>query len=92
MEQKKLAVEKKKTKKMLQQQAKEAHQSNRKKIEELTVEIERLESNLQVADGIIYEGNEQLQKILCAASKDIQRKDLQFVQSKIDIGLQQKKV
>ena len=40
---------------------------------------------------MVYEGNEQLQKLLCSTSKNIERKKIQSAQSKIDIGLERKR-
>ena len=51
--------------------------------------MERLECDIQVADAIIQEGNEQLQKLI--SSKNLNRKELQSAQSKLDIGLQRKR-
>ena len=47
--------------------------------------------NLQIADAMVYEGNEQLQKLLCSTSKNIEWKKIQSAQSKIDIGLERKR-
>ena len=65
MEQQKLDAEKKE--KISQQKAKTALESNKIKLDEIVVDMERLHSNIQVADAIIQEGNEQLQKVLCTA-------------------------
>ena len=62
-----------------------------KKLVEVESEIERLQNNLQIADTMEYEGNEQLQKLLCATSKNIKRKTIQSAQSKINIGLERKR-
>ena len=89
MEQQKLDAEKKE--KISQQKAKTALESNKDKLDEIVADMERLHSNIQVADAIIQEGNEQLQKVLCTAHQQINRKELQSAQSKIDIGLQRKR-
>ena len=60
----------------------------KKKLAEVESETERL---LQIADAMVYEGNEQLQKLLCSTSKDIERKKIQFAQLKINIGLERKR-
>ena len=39
----------------------------------------------------VYEENEQLKKLLCSTRKNIERKKIQFAQSKINIGLKRKK-
>ena len=91
MEQQKLDAEKKKEEKISQQKAKTALESNKIKLDEIVADMERLHSNIQVADAIIQEGNEQLQKVLCTAHQQINRKELQSAQSKIDIGLQRKR-
>ena len=40
---------------------------------------------------MVYEGNEQLQKLLCATSKNIEKKKIQSAQWKINIGLERKR-
>ena len=52
----------------------------KKKLAEVELEIERLRNNLQIADAMVYEGNKQLQKLLCSTIKNIERKKIQFVQ------------
>ena len=76
MEQQKLDAEKKKEEKISQQKAKTALESNKIKLDEIVADMERLHSNIQVADAIIQEGNEQLQKVLCTARQQINRKEL----------------
>ena len=63
----------------------------KKKLAEVESEIKRLRNNLQIADAMEYEGNEQLQKLLCSTSKNIERKKIQSAQSKINIGLERKR-
>ena len=53
------------------------------KLAEVESEIERLPSNLEIADVIVYEGNEQLPKLLCSTSKNIERKKIESAQSKL---------
>ena len=53
------------------------------KLAEVESEIERLPSNLQIVDVMVYEGNEQLQKLLCSTSKNIERKKIESAQSKL---------
>ena len=53
------------------------------KLAEVESEIERLPSNLQIADVMVYEGNEQLQKLLCSSSKNIAWKKIESAQSKL---------
>ena len=40
---------------------------------------------------MVYERNEQLQKLLCSTSKNFERKKIQSAQSKINIGLERKR-
>ena len=64
MELQKLTVEKEKQQKMLRVESQEVDESNKKKLAEVVSEIERLRSNLQIANAMVYEGNEQLQKLM----------------------------
>ena len=48
----------------------------KKMLAEVESEIERFRNNLQIADAMVYEGNEQLQKLLCSTSKNIERKKI----------------
>ena len=52
----------KQTAKMLRVESQEVDESNKKKLAEVESGIERLQSNLQIADAKVYKGNEQLQK------------------------------
>ena len=54
---------------------------------EVESKIERLRSNLQKVDARVYEENVQLLKLLCSTSKNIERKNIQSAQSKINILL-----
>ena len=64
MELQKLTVEKEKQQKMLRVESQEVDESNKKKLAEVVSEIERLRSNLQIANAMVYEGNEQFQKLM----------------------------
>ena len=57
------------------------------KLTEIESEIERLQNDLQIANAMVYEGNEQLQKLLCSTSKNIKRKKIQSAQSKTKITI-----
>ena len=59
---------------VLQQQAEAAQKSNKKELDEVEANIEKLESDIQMADAIIQEGNKQLEKVLFATSKHIQKR------------------
>ena len=65
MELQKLTVEKEKQPKKLLSESQEIdeYETNTKKLAEVDSEIERLQSNLQIADAMVYEGNEQLQTL-----------------------------
>ena len=89
MEQEKLAAETAKKQELLKKHVETTKKSNKEKADEIAAELERLECDIQVADAIIQEGNEQLQKLI--SSKNLNRKELQSAQSKLDIGLQRKR-
>ena len=89
MEQEKLAAETAKKQELLKKHVETTEKSNKEKADEIAAEMERLECDIQVADAIIQEGNEQLQKLI--SSKNLNRKELQSAQSKLDIGLQRKR-
>ena len=78
------------TAKLLQVEWHEVDES-KKKLAEVESEIERLQSNIQIADAMVYERNKQLQKLLCSTSKNIERKKIQSAQSKINVGLERKR-
>ena len=63
----------------------------KKKLAEVESGIERLRNNLHIAEAMLYEGNEQLQKLLCPTNKNIERKKIQSAQSKINIVLERKR-
>ena len=75
MEQEKLAAETVKKQKLLKKHVETTEKSNKEKADEMAAEMERLECDIQVADAIIQEGNEQLQKLI--SSKNLNRKELQ---------------
>ena len=87
MEQEKIAVEAAK-KQELKKHVETTEKSYKEKADEIAAEMERLECDIQVADAIIQEGNEQLQRLI--SSKNLNRKELQSAQSKLDIGLLRK--
>ena len=64
----KLTVEKEKQQKLLQVESQEVDESNKKSLQKLNQRLIRLRNNLQIADAMVYEGNEQLQKFLCSPS------------------------
>ena len=69
---KKVTVEKEKQQKMLQVESQEVDESNKKKsLQKLHQRMKdfELRSNLQIVDAIVYEWNEQLQKLLCSTAK-----------------------
>ena len=65
--------------------------NNKKELDEVKANIGILKNDIQVADAIIQEGNKQLERVLYATSKHIPKKELQFAQSKIDIGQHRKR-
>ena len=65
----------------------------KKKLAEVESEIEKLRSNLHIADGMVYEGNKQFRNfyIHYSTNKNIERKQIQSAQSKINIGIERKR-
>ena len=81
VEQQRLAAEKRKSKKSCSSKQKQP-----KKELEVEANVKKPESDIQVADAIIQKSIKQLEKVVSLTSKHIQKTELQFVLSKIDIS------
>ena len=87
MDLQKLTVEQEKQQKMLRVESQEVDESKKKMLAEVESKIERLRSNLQKVDARVYQENEQLLKLLCSTSKNIEGKNIQSALSRINVLL-----
>ena len=72
MEQEKLAAETAKKQELPKKHVETTEKSNKEKADKIAAVMERLECDIQAADAIIQEGNEQLQKLI--SLKNLNRK------------------
>ena len=86
MEQLRLAIEKEKNPEVLPQEA------EAKELDEVEANIEKLESDFQAADAIIQEENKQLEKVLFASSKHIQKESSNLPNLRFTRAAEEKKL